>query len=97
MLCPHCGESISELAEVCPKCGVRIKEAPKNVEDKPNIAANIISFCCFPLVGIILFFVWQDRKPRAAKFVLISALASIFLWIVFYVLAIVVGVFTEGR
>lgn len=96
MFCPNCGERISEKAEICPNCGVRV---PGSLgEDKPNIPANIISFCCIPILGIILFFVWKDSKPRAAKTALISSLASIGLIILFYIVALVFGLLvdTEG-
>lgn len=93
MYCPHCGEQISAQAEVCPKCGVRVKNghAVYVGEDKPNIAVNILSFCCFPLLGIVLFFVWKDSKPVAAKSALIWALVSFGIWLI---LSIVFGIFT---
>lgn len=78
MYCPHCGEQIDAQAEICPKCGVRVSSIG---EDKPNIAVNILSFCCVPLLGIVLFFVWKDSKPVAAKSALIWALVSISIWI----------------
>jgi uncharacterized BrkB/YihY/UPF0761 family membrane protein len=51
-------------------------------EDKPNIAVNLLSFCCIPLLGIVMFFVWKDSKPVAAKSALIWALVSIVIWII---------------
>ena len=84
MFCPHCGEQISAQAEICPKCGVRVKNAngAGSGEDKPNIAVNLLSFCCIPLLGIVLFFVWKDSKPIAAKSALIWSLVSIGIWVV---------------
>ena len=84
MFCPHCGEQIAAQAEICPKCGVRVKNVigAGSGEDKPNIAVNLLSFCCIPLLGIVLFFVWKDNKPVAAKSALIWSLVSIGLWIV---------------
>lgn len=84
MYCPHCGEQISAQAEICPKCGVRVKSGNVAVsgEDKPNIAVNLLSFCCIPLLGIVMFFVWKDSKPVAAKSALIWALVSIVIWII---------------
>ena len=82
MYCPNCGDQISAYAEVCPKCGVRVKETSSSGEDKPNIAVNLLSFCCIPILGIVMFFVWKDDKPRAAKSALIWSLVSIVLWFV---------------
>lgn len=36
------------------------------MEDKPNIILGILSIL-FPIVGIVLFFVVGDEKPRAAN------------------------------
>lgn len=81
MFCPHCGEQISEHAEICPKCGVRVQTSNSG-EDKPNIAVNLVSFCCVPILGIIMFFVWKDNKPKAAKSALIWSIVSIAIWLV---------------
>ena len=82
MYCPHCGEQISEHAEICPKCGVRVKGTSSSGEDKPNIAVNLASLCCIPLLGIIMFFVWKNDKPIAAKSALIWSIVSMVIWFV---------------
>ncbi|MFC9539681.1 zinc ribbon domain-containing protein [Lysinibacillus sp. NPDC056959] len=84
MFCPHCSEEIAAQAEICPKCGVRVHNTYQ--EDKPNIAINILTFCCIPLLGIIMYFVWKDDKPKAAKSALIWALISVGIYVVFIVL-----------
>lgn len=91
MYCPHCGEQISELSEICPKCGGRVKESLTAEEDKSNIAVNILSLCCIPILGIIMFFVWKDTKPTAAKSALIFALVGIGISILWAVLAMFLG------
>lgn len=48
--------------------------------------------CCIPLVGLILFLVWKDTKPKTAKAAGIGALISVILIVVFYVLMLVIGV-----
>lgn len=45
------------------------------------------------LLAIALFFVWKDEKPTAAKWALGSALASIGLIILIYVILLAVGIF----
>lgn len=89
MYCPHCGEQISAHAEICPKCGVRVKNSATSGEDKPNIAINILSFCCTPLLGLIMFFVWKDGKPKAAKSALIWAIVSFVFWVI---ISIIIGI-----
>ncbi|MFJ7825463.1 zinc-ribbon domain-containing protein [Psychrobacillus sp. NPDC096623] len=96
MFCPHCGDQISEHAEICPKCGVRVKGASSSGEDKPNIAVNLISFCCIPILGIVMFFVWKNDKPKAAKSALIWALVSVAIWFVLSVIFGILGVLADS-
>ena len=96
MFCPHCGDQISEHAEICPKCGVRVKGASSAGEDKPNIAVNLISFCCIPLLGIIMFFVWKNDKPIAAKSALIWSIVSMVIWFILSFGFGLLGVFLES-
>jgi TM2 domain-containing membrane protein YozV len=44
--CSNCGKSIDEKAEICPHCGVRVKEAPTHthVEKKSTGIAAVLSF-----------------------------------------------------
>jgi len=86
MFCPHCSEEIAAQAEICPKCGVRVHNTSE--EDKPNIAINILSFCCTPLLGIIMYF---GDKPKAAKSALVWALIAIGLYVVLMVLFGIIG------
>lgn len=60
--------------------------------DEPNWIVNILSFCCIPLLGIILFFVWKDEKPTAAKWALWSGLASVGLVIILYIIFFLIGI-----
>ncbi len=65
---------------------------PSN-NDVPNTAANIAACCTtlftgIPIVGIILYFVWKDEKPNAAKSVCMWSLAPfivvVIIWIIFF-------------
>lgn len=46
--------------------------------------------CCIPVVGLILFLVWKDQKPKTAKAAGIGALVSVILWVIFYVIYFVI-------
>ncbi|MBQ3487188.1 MAG: zinc ribbon domain-containing protein, partial [Clostridia bacterium] len=47
---------------------------------------------CIPLVGLILFLVWKDTKPKSAKSAGIGALVSVGVGLLFYILMVVAGV-----
>lgn len=75
MYCENCGAEIAKEAYVCPKCGVKTNNTQSTtVEDKPNMALNIVSLLLLPILGIILYFVWRKDTPVRAKSILIYAL-----------------------
>ena len=47
--------------------------------------------CCIPLVGLILFLVWKDQKPKSAKAAGIGALISVIIGVLWYVILIASG------
>ncbi|MBD5544425.1 MAG: hypothetical protein HDR01_09360 [Lachnospiraceae bacterium] len=46
--------------------------------------------CCIPIVGLILFLVWKDQKPKTAKAAGIGALVSVVLAVVYYIVVFVI-------
>ncbi len=48
--------------------------------------------CCIPIVGLVLFLVWKDTKPKTAKAAGIGALVSVILIVVWYILMAVLGI-----
>ena len=66
-------------------------DGTKKKEDKGDTLANIAS-CCFPIVGIILFFIWREERPKAAKSVCMWAIIGAVLVVVIYIVLTIVGV-----
>lgn len=62
-----------------------------NENDKGGFLWGLLGFC-IPLVGLILFLVWKDSKPKTAKTAGIGALVSVIIAVVFYILAAVLGI-----
>lgn len=48
--------------------------------------------CCIPIVGLVLWLVWKDTKPKTAKAVGIGALVSVGISVVYYILIIGFGI-----
>ena len=87
--CSACGTQIHAMAEMCPQCGVRQASAGRSRQASSEGAGGLAvcgSFC-IPLLGLILYLVWQDSKPEAAKEVCNWTIAGIvilpILWIIF--------------
>ena len=85
--CSSCGEIIKKLAEICPKCGVRLKDAPDSKKDsgKPSPFWKviwIIGSLLIPLVGLIVgikyFFTKNRRRYGCLLFCL--GVISVIMW-----------------
>ncbi|ACA39430.1 hypothetical protein Bsph_1836 [Lysinibacillus sphaericus C3-41] len=48
-----------------------------------------------PLVGLVLFFVWKDEKPIAAKSALTFFFINLGLIILFYIAMLLIGLFSS--
>ena len=48
--------------------------------------------CCIPIVGLVLFLVWKDQKPKTAKAAGIGALVCVIVGVIYYILMIVLGI-----
>ena len=90
MFCRNCGQQVSEYEENCTNCGFRVRNSV--MDDNPNWPVNILTLCCIPIVGLIMYFVWKNEKPKAAKSALIFFFIHIGIVVLFYALAIIIGI-----
>lgn len=95
--CQSCGGETKDQQELCVNCGAKLvinKQAVASANDEPSGLVNFAA-CCFPIVGLILYFVWRDEKPRSAKSVCKWAVIGFGIGIVLYILAIIFGILAE--
>ena len=59
-------------------------------EDKGGFLWGLLG-CCIPLVGLILFLVWKDNKPKTAKAAGIGAIVGVVVSVLCYILGMVLG------
>lgn len=104
--CTNCGKELNDNAPVCVNCGTPQAQAqgytPESNQNytQPTTPAPVdnggflwgLLGCCIPVVGLILFLVWKDTKPKSSKAAGIGALVSVILAVVFYIVMIVIGV-----
>ena len=92
MFCHNCGSEIDNRAVICPRCGV-----PQNNDTGASGSGDNGGFlwgllgCCIPIVGLILFLVWKDTKPKTAKAAGIGALISVGISILYYIIIAALG------
>ena len=109
--CRNCGKEIEDNAVACNECGAAQVVESTPVEPTPIVEPTQpaeppvvdnggfgwgLLGCCIPIVGLILFLVWKDTKPKTAKAAgigaLVSVIASVIIYIVYFVLIIAIGV-----
>lgn len=89
--CKNCGKEIDDAAVICPNCGVQQEKMQSDVVDSGSIGWGALG-CCIPVVGLILFLVWKDQKPKTAKMAGIGALISVAGVALFYIVIAIFGV-----
>ncbi len=95
MYCSNCSNEIDDKAVVCPKCGVPTKIEVENENDKGGFGWGALGFFV-PIVGLILYLVWKDEKPKNAKAVGKGAIISTVLWIAFYAVLFFIGILASS-
>ena len=97
MYCRYCGKQIEEDARFCPYCGSAQQEerqAPPpqqryvDPNDAPSGGFAVLGFF-IPVVGLILFLVWQDTMPQRAKSCGKGALTAVIVDVALLVLAFI--------
>ena len=91
MYCRNCGAEIDDKAVICPKCGVAQNDVQTAGADNGGFGWGLLGFC-IPLVGLILFLVWKDTKPKTSKAAGKGALISVIVGAVLYVLLVILGI-----
>ncbi|MGL4623921.1 MAG: zinc-ribbon domain-containing protein [Culicoidibacterales bacterium] len=90
MYCKNCGKEIDDNAVVCVNCGVATGNGTVAEKDNGGFGWGLLG-CCIPIVGLVLFLVWKDNKPKTAKAAGIGAVVSVGLGILMYVIFFIIG------
>lgn len=98
MFCRNCGNELDDNATFCNRCGnpqgIDKTVVVKEIKDEPSHMAGLVG-CCFPVVGLILFFLWKDEKPNSAKLVcrwtLGGFIAGILVYVIYFGLILSIG------
>ena len=86
--CSHCGSEILAAAVVCPHCGCQV-EGARHSEDKPLVILDLIALL-FPIIGLIMYFVFHHNYPNKAKSVGIAALVGFLIAIIFPIIFVMI-------
>ena len=98
LFCPYCGVSLGENSQADNRTEyvqqyVQPQYNPRPYDQQPVDSGSfgwaVLGFF-FPIVGLVLYLVWKDTKPRSAKKAGIGALVSVIISVILYVLEILV-------
>jgi uncharacterized membrane protein YvbJ len=94
MFCEKCGKEVLDDAIVCVHCGCSLKSPTESNVNNESLdgGVKVLSFC-FPIVGIILYFVHQNSAPQKSKDACHMVLWSIGFSIVLNIIAAMAGGF----
>lgn len=91
MYCSNCGSKME--GNYCPKCGSSNSNTNNinniEVQDSGSFGWGVLGFF-IPLVGLILFLVWKQTKPKSAKAAGIGALISVILNVILIIITFII-------
>jgi uncharacterized membrane protein YvbJ len=99
MYCNNCGKEIDNKAVICIHCGVSTNnQVVMTTSANDGDLGCLLGGICFmmPIVGLILYLVWNPTMPRkaksAGKMALISTIIGVVIYIIYFaVIAAVVA------
>lgn len=93
--CPNCWSKVNDNQTFCPNCNNIIppdfsdSNSPK---ENASILWTVLGFLV-PLVGLILFLVWKNEKPKIAKKAGLGALIYVILYImIIIIISLYIGI-----
>ncbi len=106
-VCRNCGAQIGDNDSICSNCGANQQAGPAQYNNPQQYNSQVpaeddqggflwgLLGCCVPLVGLILYLIWKDTKPKSAnaagKGALISVIVSVVVVVVYFVLLFIIG------
>ena len=96
-ICSRCGREIADTALFCPGCGNSVSgnNNSANTNDIPDNLFAVLGFL-IPIVGVLLFLIYEDKKPSRAGSSGKGALIGFIVRIIIYVILAVKVALLDG-
>ena len=93
MYCKNCGRTVDDTSSYCNNCGARIDNKSNAIisEDSSSFGFAILGFF-IPIVGFILFLIYEGKKPKRAKSAGKGALIGFIIKIVLSIILVILKV-----
>jgi len=85
--CQHCGAQVTEDQKVCLECGKSLKEPEKREGFFGYLFYGLIAIL-LPILGFFLYIAIRIKRPKTSRFVLITSIVSLIIWILLIIFVI---------
>lgn len=93
MYCKNCGRIVDDTSSYCNNCGARIDNKPNADASEDSLSLGFAIFGFFiPIVGLILFLIYEEKKPKRAKSAVKGALIGFITKIVLAIILVILYV-----
>ena len=93
MYCKNCGRPVDDTSSYCNNCGARIDNKPNADASEDSLSLGFAIFGFFiPIVGLILFLIYEGKKPKRAKSAVKGALIGFITEIVLAIILVILYV-----
>lgn len=93
MYCKNCGRTVDDTSSYCNNCGARIDNKPNADASEDSLSLGFAIFGFFiPIVGLILFLIYEEKKPTRAKSAVKGALIGFITEIVLAIILVILYV-----
>lgn len=93
MYCKNCGRTVDDTSSYCNNCGARIDNKPNADASEDSLSLGFAIFGFFiPIVGLILFLIYEEKKPTRAKSAVKGALIGFITEIVLAIILVILSV-----
>ena len=93
MYCKNCGRPVDDTSSYCNNCGARIDNKPNADASEDSLSLGFAIFGFFiPIVGLILFLIYEEKKPKRAKSAVKGALIGFITEIVLAIILVILYV-----
>lgn len=93
MYCKNCGRPVDDTSSYCNNCGARIDNKPNADASEDSLSLGFAIFGFFiPIVGLIIFLIYEGKKPKRAKSAVKGALIGFITEIVLAIILVILYV-----
>ena len=91
MRCRNCGKNIDDLATYCISCGAKVNNNDTETDDCSSLGFAILGFL-IPIVGLILFLIYEGKNPKRARSAIKGALIGFITRIVLSIILVILHI-----